>query len=282
MTRSAALATVTDLYVYPIKSAAGTRVEDARVTQTGFAHDRRWMVVAPDGTFLTQRTQPRMALIRPRILGDRLLVSAPGMEDLDMPLTLERGEDMRVCIWGDTPTALRWSPRGRAWMSTFLEGSYEPVYLPDERARQVDLDFARPGDRVGFADGYPFLIISEASLQDLNARMDVALPMNRFRPSVVVAGCAAFAEDGWESVRIGEIPMHIVKPCARCVTTTVDQATGVTAGEPLRTLARYRRRGKGLMFGQNAVHDRLGVIRVGDTVRLVHEAGAPAAWGAGM
>lgn len=161
-------------------------------------------------------------------------------------------------------------------MSEFLEGEYEPVYLPDARARQVDLDFARPGDRVGFADGYPFLIISEASLHDLNDRMEVALPMNRFRPSIVIAGCAAYAEDAWQSVSIGEITMHIVKPCARCVTTTVDQATGVTAGEPLRTLAGYRKRGKGLMFGQNAVHDYPGVMHVGDTVRLASAPGAVA------
>lgn len=273
-TSGSVVGSVTDLYVYPIKSAAGTRVQQANVLPTGLERDRRWMVVGPDGTFLTQRSQPRMALIRPRFEGDELKVSAPGMPELTLPARLAQGEDVGVRIWRDTPVALRGPAEAHAWVSAFLDGSYELVYLPDERARQVDLEFARPGDRVGFADGYPFLIISEASLTDLNTRLTTPLPMNRFRPSIVVGGCPPFAEDGWREIAVGPLRMHVVKPCARCAITTVDQDTGVTAREPLRTLATYRKRGKGVMFGQNAVHDGVGTLRVGDTVLQVAAADA--------
>ncbi len=261
------VAKVTALYVYPIKSAAGTLVQEARVEPSGFAADRRWMVVDAKGTFVTQRQLARLALIRPRIAADRLLVDAPNMPTLDMPLTLDDGENVQVRIWKDTATAWRWTGDGRAWMSEVLQGDYEPVFLPAARARQVDLDYARPGDRVAFADAYPFMILSQASLDDLNDRLAEPLPMNRFRPSIVVDGCPAFGEDAWGAVKVGEIAMHIVKPCVRCRTTTVDQDTAETAVEPLRTLATYRKRGKGVNFGQNAVHDNGGVLRVGDAVQ---------------
>jgi uncharacterized protein YcbX len=144
-------------------------------------------------------------------------------------------------------------------------------------ARQVDLAYAEQGDQVGFADGYPFLLTSESSLADLNERLPAPVPMNHFRPSLLVAGAPAFAEDTWQRVRIGDIPLRVAKPCARCVTTTVDQAIGRVAGqEPLRTLSGYRLRGQGAMFGQNLIHDRLGVLHMGDSVEVIETMGGDA------
>jgi len=143
------------------------------------------------------------------------------------------------------------------------------AYMPDTVVREVDQNYAPAGGRAGFADGFPFLLVGEASLADLNARLARPLPMNRFRPNLVVSGSAPFAEDGWRSIRIGNIPMEVVKPCARCVVTTTDQGTGRRDGdEPLHTLASFRRQEGKVMFGQNAVPYGQGLLRIGDPVEL--------------
>jgi uncharacterized protein YcbX len=192
------------------------------------------------------------------------------MEDVALPLGERDGDRRRVTIWGDEVDAVMAPARVGEWLSDFLGARYHLARIPDSSVRAVDGEYGVPGDRVGFADAFPFLIISQASLDDLNDRLAAQgtrpLPMNRFRPNLVIDECPAFAEDGWSHVRIGDIGFRVVKPCARCVITTTDQDTGVTSREPLRTLATYRRVGTKVMFGQNACHDAVGELRVGDRV----------------
>jgi uncharacterized protein YcbX len=156
------------------------------------------------------------------------------------------------------------------WFSEFLELSCQLVYMPDNSYRPVNSRYASHNQQVSFADGFPFLLISEASLQDLNERLDQPIPMNRFRPNLVVSGCEAFAEDSWRSIRIGSIPFHVVKPCERCLITTVDQAQGIRGKEPLQTLAQYRLSNGKILFGQNLIPAELGTLQVGDSVEICH------------
>lgn len=252
MTRGATLAGV---HVYPLKSAAGIALPRARVERHGLALDRRWMLVDEEGVFLSQRVEPRLALLSVEIGEGRLTVRAPQLPDLDLALHPQGVADVPVRIWGDRTLALGSGDEADAWFGAWLGRRVRIVYVPDASLRQVDLGYARRGDRVGFADGFPFLLISQGSLDELNRRLDVPLPMHRFRPNLVVSGVAPFAEDEWVRIRIGEVVFHVVKPCARCSVTTVDQATGVPGVEPLRTLATFRRVGGKVVFGQNLVHD---------------------------
>jgi uncharacterized protein len=256
------------LYVYPIKSCGGVAVEEWEVDERGLRHDRRWMLVDQTGRFMSHRKFPRMALIRVRLEADHLIVDAPGMPSLRVPFNLPNSRPVLTSVWDDLVETLPVGLLADRWFGEFLDTTCRLVYMPDESVRPVDQDFGRAGDQVSLVDGYPFLLISEASLEDLNARLDQALPMNRFRPNLVVEGCEPFAEDGWRRVRIGAINLRVAKPCARCVITTVDQGTGIAGREPLRTLATFRRSGTKVHFGQNLVHDETGVLRVGDPVEV--------------
>ena len=257
---------LSDLCVYPIKSCGGIAVDEWEVDERGLRHDRRWMLVDETGCFLSQRELPRMALIKVRIESDGLLVDAPGMSSLVVPFRPPDGKLMLTRVWDDLVECQTVDDQ---WFSEFLEVSCKLVYLPDESVRPVDAAYAEPGDRVGLADGFPFLLISEASLADLNARLEQPLPMNRFRPNLVVRGCEPFAEDGWSLVRIGKLAFRVVKPCARCTITTVDQESATKGKEPLRTLARFRRAGNKVLFGQNLIHDETGTLRIGDPVEIL-------------
>ncbi|MDQ3588766.1 MAG: MOSC domain-containing protein [Actinomycetota bacterium] len=266
-TRSESGASLNDLCVYPIKSCGGISVDEWEVDERGLRHDRRWMLVDETGCFISQRELPRMALIKVRIEPDGLVVDAPGMPSLEAPLKPPDGKPLLARVWDDLVESQ--IVDDDSWFSEFLEVSCKLVYLPDESVRPVDPAYAEPGDRVGLADGFPFLLISEASLADLNARLEQPLPMNRFRPNLVVGGCEPFAEDGWRGVRIGRLTFRVVKPCARCTITTVDQESATKGKEPLRTLVRFRRAGNKVLFGQDLIHDQTGTLRVGDPVEIL-------------
>jgi uncharacterized protein YcbX len=257
------------LYVYPIKSAGGISLQASEVDERGLRHDRRWMLVDEAGRFISQRRSPRMALIGGRIEPDLLLVDAPDMPSLEIPLAPPQGEPLLAQVWNDLVEVLTVGVEADRWFGEFLGVRCKLVFLPDESVRPVDPDYGRTGDRVGLADGFPFLLASDASLADLNVRMESPVPMNRFRPNLVVQGCEPFAEDGWRLIRSGEITLRVAKPCARCVITTVDQGTATTGKEPLRTLARFRRAGEGVLFGQNLIHEDIGTLRVGDPVDVL-------------
>lgn len=260
---------VSGLFVYPVKSCAGTSLESAELDTCGIRHDREFMVVDPAGCCLTQRELPRMALVRPTRTIDALQLEAPDMPALKLTPCID-GSSTEVTIWRDRVAAVDQGRVVADWFSTYLETPCHLVRQAEEAVRQVDPEFARlPTDQVRFPDGYPLLLISEESLADLNTRLDVALPMNRFRPNVVVrGGDAPYAEDLWPEISIGEVRFSLVKACARCAITTTDQLTAERGLEPLATLATYRRIPRGVLFGQNLIHHGGGTIRVGDTVRL--------------
>ncbi len=257
---------LTGLYVYPIKSCRGIPLQEAALGARGIRGDRLWMIVRPDGTFVTQRELPRLALVAPSFRGDDLVLEAPGMGPIVVSAAAG-GTTGEVIVWRDRCRAVDGGAEAAAWLGDFLGTPCRLVRMADDFERQVDPSYAHPGDQVGFADGYPFLLATEASLADLNSHLAEPVPMNRFRPNLVLAGSAPFDEDGWKGIRIGEVRFRVVKPCARCVTTTVTQETGIRAStEPLATLAAYRRSERGALFGQNLIHDSLGVLRIGDSV----------------
>jgi uncharacterized protein YcbX len=261
---------IASLHFYPIKSCRGIALGAARLDARGIAGDRAYMVVDGDGGFLTQRELPRMALIEPRPDGEGLVIEAPGMEPLTVRVD-DAGALREVMVWDDRCQAIDLSDEAALWLTEFLATPCRLVRFPPDAVRPVDPTFAiRADDQVGFSDGFPLLLTSESSLADLNARMAAPLPMNRFRPNVVVRGARPYAEDTWTRVRLGGVMANVVKPCARCPITTTDQETARRANEPLRTLATYRHvAGKGVMFGQNVIHETPGVLRIGDPVVLL-------------
>ena len=258
---------LTGLNIYPIKGARGIALDDSDVDEFGLRYDRRWMVVDETGMFLSQRGHPRLALVVPSIGDGVLQVDAPGMPTLRTPLHPKDVVATSVTVWDDTCQATWVGDRAAEWFSDFLGSPCSLVHMADQVVRPANPAFAPPGVRVGFADAFPFLLISEESLVDLNRRLADPLPMNRFRPNLVVAGGAPYGEDGWRRIEIGGLRLQVVKPCERCLVTTTDQATGERGKEPLRTLATYRKVGGEVMFGQNVVHEGPGRMRVGDPVR---------------
>lgn len=267
---------VSELYVYPIKSCRGISLERAQIGSRGIQRDREFMLVDPLGRFITQRQQPRMALIETEIRADGILsVKAPNMPELVI-VGNNQGERFEVGIWRDTCIGIDQGYTIAEWFSTFLGVPCRLVRMPEHYVRRVNPHYARSAqDQVGFADGYPFLLIAESSLADLNARLQQPLPINRFRPNIVLKGTLPYAEDTWRKIRIGEMIFHVVKPCARCPITTTDQATAARSKEPLRTLATYRRAQKGVIFGQNLIHIGEGIIRPGDPVEILKQVSTP-------
>ena len=263
---------VSELCVYPIKSARGITLETARLDERGIQYDRRWMLVDEDGVFISQREAHKLALIDVALTRDDLLVSAPGMATLHVPLAAQ-GPPVRSTIWRDVVAAIPVGSEADDWFSTFLQRSSRLVFMPAATRRVVDPAYVPQERVVGFADAFPLLIIGQGSLDGLNeklvARGERALPMRRFRPNIVVVDTQPHEEDEWRQIRVGAVAVDVVKPCARCVITTVDVATGHAGREPLRTLASYRKRGSQVWFGQNAVHREAGTISVGDAVTVV-------------
>lgn len=265
---------VRQLFIYPLKSAAGMRVASATLDALGFVGDRRWMAVDERGSFLSQRRLTRMALIQATTLpGEHLFLAAAGTS-----LYVERpepdGPTRQVTIWQDTVWALDAGDAAARWLTLTLQHAARLVYCPPSRARVVDTTYASGEERVGFADGFPLLVLGDSSVKDVNTRLRDAgqtpVGVERFRPNVVVEGAAPFEEDSWRQIRVatkaGPIRMDIVKPCARCSIISVDPLTGIQGAEPMRTLTTYRRRENDVFVGQNALPRDTGTITTGDAV----------------
>jgi uncharacterized protein len=261
---------ISGLWIHPIKSCRGIRVDRARVERRGFADDRRYMLVDADGRFISQREEPRLARVAVALEGDQIVLSADGFGQLRIPRQLERGERIDAALWRSSAEALV-APEASAWFSRLLERPCRLVYMPDDSRRPVSPARARHGEIVAFQDGYPFLLISEASIAELGARLGRPITIARFRPNIAISGSTAYAEDSLRRFRIGNVGFENVKPCARCVVITLDPETGEADPEPLRTLAAYRRRQdgdeEGVMFGVNLVHAGTGTIAIGDELR---------------
>jgi uncharacterized protein YcbX len=262
--------TVSNLTYYPIKACRGFDLNETRVERMGLANDRRMMVVTPEGEFLTQREHPKLALVTPTLSGGSVTLSAPSFEPLKIEVR-KSGAETSVNIWKNKDVhAIDQGDAAAHWLSSWLGTTVRLVHVDERFKRRLNPDYAvSDEDHTGFADGYPILIISEESLADLNSRLEVSLPMNRFRPNLVVKGCEPFAEDTWKRILIGGIEMALVKPCPRCVVTTIDKETLKKSKEPLKTLGKYRTREGGAMFGMNVIPLGEGEIRVGMEVGVI-------------
>ena len=267
--------TLTGLYLYPIKSLGGIPLTEAVVEPRGLRHDRRWLLVDGQNRFLTQRTDATLALLAVALGPDALHVrhrARPELGELRVPLTEPPTAPIDVVIWDDIVLARPVSAEADAWFSAALNRPTRLVYMPDSTHRPVDPGRAPADAIVSFADAYPYLVVGQAALDHLNTRLtaagETAVPMDRFRPTLVFAGGKPHAEDEWEDFQIGAVAFRGVKPCARCVVTTINQQTAEAGKEPLRTLSTYRRDGAKVLFGQNVVPRGIGVVRVGDVVLI--------------
>lgn len=256
--------------IYPIKSMSSIALDTANVEQRGLQHDRRWMLIDENNNCITQREHPSMARIAVGLESDGLTVSSQGTETLFIPFSLGKPNPIKVQIFRNVCDAVVAGNNINQWFSDFLGTSCKLVYMPDDSRRAVNPNYAVKDDIVSFADGYPFLLIGNTSLDELNNRLDQLLPMNRFRPNLVITGANAFGEDNWKMIRIGETVFHVVKPCDRCSLTTIEQETGMRAGkEPLKTLATFCMEDNDVFFGQYLIADDNGVVRVGDKVEII-------------
>ncbi|WP_327417942.1 MOSC domain-containing protein [Streptomyces sp. NBC_01233] len=265
------------LHVHPVKSVAGAAPDEAAVEPWGLSGDRRWALVDSGGTVITQRRHPQLTLAAARpMAGGRIAVTAPGMAELVVEVP-EPGPLEPVVLFGKKVETVVAASAAADWFSTYLQEPVRLVHLDDPSVRRpVDPDYALPGEMVSLADGYPLLITTLASLDALNSLIaqgdhpeEGPLPMNRFRPNVVVSGAEAWAEDGWRRIAIGDAVFRGARECGRCVVTTTDQATAERGREPLKTLGKHRRIGKSLAFGRLLVPVRLGTVHVGDEVRVL-------------
>ncbi len=274
--------TLSSLTYYPIKACRGFDVQASNVEHMGFEHDRRMMVVTPEGEFLTQREYPKLALITPTLRlrhaplsakemeNDSITLSAPNFDSIQFGIQ-KSGATFPVNIWKSKGVkSVDQGDESAQWLSDWLGTSVRLVHIADGFKRKLNPEYAvHADDHTGFADGYPILIISESSLQDLNSKLDSPVPMNRFRPNIVVKDCEPFAEDTWKRIKIGGVEMALVKPCARCEVTTTDQITLERKKEPLKTLGGYRKHKLGAIFGMNVIPLNEGRLEVGMEVEVI-------------
>lgn len=263
--------TLSQINIYPIKSLGGISLKTALVQERGLQYDRRWMLVDENNTFLSQRTFAKMALLQVELVPDGLRVQhkIKSLEPLFIPLEPLTQNQIQVAIWDDVCVATEVSATAHAWFTEALNRPCRLVYMPETTQRPVDTVYAQQGEIVSFADGYPILVIGEASLQDLNKRLAEPVPMNRFRPSLVFTGGQPYEEETWNYFSIQNNNFQGVKPCSRCVLTTIDQHTAQKGPEPLRTLSEYRRNGNKVLFGQNVLPLSPGSsVSVGDIIQV--------------
>ncbi|MCW8955252.1 MAG: MOSC domain-containing protein [Gammaproteobacteria bacterium] len=259
---------LSELNIYPVKSLAGISLTHSVVDDFGLQHDRRWMLVDSQGKMLTQRKHARMCLIHPQLTAPGLRLSAPGMVDMELSVS-HLANTCTVQVWDDVCQAYDAGDQAAQWCSEFLASDCRLTYFPDNEVRQLDQNYAQAADKTAFSDGFPFLLISQSSLDDLNSRLGAPVTMSRFRPNLVITGSKAFEEDQWQRIRIGEMTLRLVKPCSRCVIPTIDPDTGEKGKEPLTTLIKYRKRNNKVYFGQNVIADGTGELAVGMTVEIL-------------
>ena len=262
---------LSEIWIYPIKSLGGIRLGTARVLGKGLQFDRRWMLIDETGDAMTQRKYPRMALFKVTIKTDHMAINLHHDQkevdyiqvDTDVP---QSERFITADVWGDKVKVVETDPQASQWFSRHLSTTCRLVAFPEENVRPVDPDYAVSEDQVSLADAFPFLLISQASLDDLNERLPAPVPMNRFRPNFVVSGGEPYQEDRWNELMIGNLPFKGVKRSARCVLTTVNQERGIKGDEPLRTLTSYRKQGNKVYFGQNLITHREGEVNEGDLI----------------
>jgi uncharacterized protein YcbX len=264
------LLTLSEINIYPIKSLGGISLQTSEVEERGLKHDRRWVLVDETNTFFTQRDFPEMALIKVSVEnnGLKLIHRTKTIEPLFIPFDFEHMKTDKVVIWDDTVIGEFYNKQIDTWFSKIIGIKCHLVKMPESTKRIVDRKYAE--DKiVSFADGYPFMIIGQSSLYDLNSRMDIPIPMNRFRTNFVFTGGKPFEEDSWSKFKIGNVVFNAVKPCARCVITTTNQETAERLHEPLLTLSKYRKFNNKVMFGMNLVCESTGIVKVRDILEPI-------------
>ncbi|MDH3354374.1 MAG: MOSC domain-containing protein [Chromatiales bacterium] len=259
---------VSGLSIYPVKSLGDSSLERAQIDRFGLRHDRRWMVVDDAGMMRTQRQLPQMTLIQSQVVDGALVLISPDGDLLNVKVPAD-SERLLVTVWNDECRAIDCGDEAATWLSNILGDPSRLVYFPDDEMRQVDPNFANLGEQTAFSDGFPLLLISQPSLDDLNGRLDSPVTMRRFRPNLVIDGCEPYAEDGWQKLKIGGLILRIVKPCSRCVIPSIDLETGKKGAEPIKTLASYRMRDNKIYFGQNVIVEGEGTIEVGMAVEVL-------------
>jgi hypothetical protein len=259
---------ISQLFVYPIKSAKGIALDSMQLDQRGPLFDRHWMVIKENGMFQTQRQLPKMCMIETALDNGELTLSAPGMPELRVEPN-HGGTAREVEIWKDRVEAQDCGDKVANWLSEYLGRSLRLVEMPRSSRRLVDPEFAFQSETVGFADGFPLLLVSQASLDDFNRHLSVPIGMDRFRPNIVIEGCSPFAEDGWQAVQVGELSIRLAKPCSRCIIPSIDQQSGEKQKPVNQALLDHRRRDGKTFFGQNGLHSEAGTISVGDQVSVV-------------
>ena len=261
------------LYRYPLKSGKAEVLQRIGLDKLGLDGDRRWMLVdEASGRFLTQRAVAKMSQLSALWNSSGgLTLSAPGYTPLEVALPGSDAELRGVTIWRDTLRVPDAGDEAAAWVSEFIGKPTRLVQMPLERARTTQAGFGKDDDQVAFADGYPLLVIGQASLDDLSQRIGRPMEMLRFRPNLVIEGGEPFAEDGWKRLRIGDVEFRAVKPCSRCILTTIDPQTGERSAdrEPFVTLEAYRKTQEVAIFGQNLVNDGVGHLEVGMPVTIL-------------
>ncbi len=262
---------ISELYIYPIKSCKGFNVPTVHLDPYGIVGDRRMMIVDTEGVVFTQRDYHNLCFVEPAIDENNLSLRAPGMSELIFPSSSFEDQPVRVKVWEDTFMALDCGKVTSEWFSDYLHTSCKLVRMGQPFIRPIDSNYTKRDEHVSFADGFPILLISKGSLNDLNQRLPDPIAMVRFRPNMVVEGCEPFAEDTWKKITAAGQEFEIVKPCARCVVTTIDPLTGENGDEPLRTLATYRKTPQGkVLFGQNVIHlQKTGSLKVGDKLSVL-------------
>jgi uncharacterized protein YcbX len=260
---------ISSLFIHPVKSLKAVSVSSASVGALGFQSDRRYMLVDSSGQFITQRKYPQLTKITALLTGDSLKLSGDVFNGRTLSFGIkEFKEGSNVTVWSDSVEALLINDERTRVISDLIGVEASLAYMPDSTFRQVDRAFFADDQAVSFADGFPFLLTNEASLNDLNRRLDEPVSMRRFRPNIVFKGGLPFQEDEWKRIAIGDVEFALVKPCSRCVMTGIDEQ-GVRHKEPLATLATYRKNEFGVCFGQNMVQLSSGRISVGDKLRVI-------------
>lgn len=260
-----------NIVVYPVKSCAGNELAACEVEARGLQGDRRWMLCDDSGRFLTGRQLPAMVHVRASTDGaGGLLLSAPTMSDLTVAEP-DGGARQQTEVWGSPVDAADAGDVAAGWFSQYLQQPVRLLFADQQMQRGLEPEYSQTGDEVGFADGYPLLLLSRAAADQLSSRAGRNLGWRRFRPNLLVDGVPAHAEDGWRRTRIGEVLFDVVKPCTRCVFTAIDPDSAIADvdGEPLRTLKSYRRGASGITFGQNLIARSVGTVRCGDPVEVI-------------
>jgi uncharacterized protein len=262
---------ISELYIYPIKSVGGIAKETVEITNTGLKHDRRWMLVDDNNIFLSQRTYPQMALLQPTETANGIVVTYKNnpQQSITIPFYNEGKNTIQVSIWDDVCEAIEVSILCNKWFSEILQTNCKLVYMPDDTKRLVDKRYAANNEVTSFSDGYPILIIGQTSLDHLNEKLDEPIPMDRFRPNIVFTGGHAHIEDEMELFTINDLNFLGVKPCSRCVMTTINQQNIKKGKEPLKTLATYRTKNNKIYFGQNVLQQQNGNIAIGNKLYII-------------